>query len=165
MDELFGKIGQKTELSKPKTGFIQLKTGDYVVHEQYGIGVCEGSDRITVNGITRDYVVLRYRDGGKLFVPIDQMDMLTKFSGGETPKLNKLGGDEFKKTKEKAKASIRKLAFDLLKLYQEREKQKGYKYSPDTPWQREFEENFEYDLTDDQDRAVREIKDDMEKGA
>ena len=127
-------------------------------------GVCEGSDRITVNGITRDYVVLRYRDGGKLFVPIDQMDMLTKFSGGETPKLNKLGGDEFKKTKEKAKASIRKLAFDLLKLYQEREKQKGYKYSPDTPWQREFEENFEYDLTDDQDRAVREIKDDMEKG-
>jgi transcription-repair coupling factor (superfamily II helicase) len=164
MDELFGKIGQKTELSKPKTGFIQLKTGDYVVHEQYGIGVCEGSDRITVNGITRDYVVLRYRDGGKLFVPIDQMDMLTKFSGGETPKLNKLGGDEFKKTKEKAKASIRKLAFDLLKLYQEREKQKGYKYSPDTPWQREFEENFEYDLTDDQDRAVREIKDDMEKG-
>lgn len=97
-------------------------------------------------------------------MPIDQMDMLTKFSGGETPKLNKLGGDEFKKTKEKAKASIRKLAFDLLKLYQEREKQKGYKYSPDTPWQREFEENFEYDLTDDQDRAVREIKDDMEKG-
>lgn len=96
-------------------------------------------------------------------MPIDQMDMLTKFSGGETPKLNKLG-DEFKKTKEKAKASIRKLAFDLLKLYQEREKQKGYKYSPDTPWQREFEENFEYDLTDDQDRAVREIKDDMEKG-
>lgn len=163
-EELFGRLQRKTNVYHSKKIFKQLNAGDFVVHEVHGIGLCEGTEQIEAAGITKDYVVLRYRDGDRLYVPIDQMDLLTKFSGGETPRLNKIGGKEFEKSKEKAKASVKKLAIDLLQLYTEREKQKGFKYAKDTVWQREFEENFEYELTDDQERAVDDIKKDMENG-
>lgn len=163
-DELFGKTGERKETYRPKTGFAQLKPGDYVVHEVHGIGICEGTEKLTASGIQKDYVVLRYRDGDKLYVPVDQMELLTKFSGGETPRLNKIGGKEFAKVKEKTRASVRKLAIDLMQLYAEREKQKGFVYSKDTVWQKEFEDNFEFDLTPDQEKAVADVKSDMEKG-
>ncbi|MEG1613603.1 MAG: transcription-repair coupling factor [Clostridia bacterium] len=163
-DELFGRGRLRIGAIKPKKGFIQLKAGDYVVHSVHGIGICEGTDKLKTDTIEKDYVVLRYRDGDKLYVPIDQMDMLTKFTGGETPRLNKIGGKEFAKTKERVKLSVKKLAIDLLELYSQREKQKGFKYSADTIWQKEFEDKFEFDLTDDQVSAVSDIKSDMEKG-
>lgn len=163
-EELFGRGDRKKEVYKSKSTFKQLKAGDYVVHEVHGVGYCEGTEKLTANGIMKDYVVLRYRDGDRLYVPIDQMDLLTKFTGGETPRLNKIGGKEFARVKEKAKASVKKLAFDLLALYKDRERQKGFKYSADTVWQREFEDKFEFELTDDQEKAVAEIKRDMEKG-
>jgi transcription-repair coupling factor (mfd) len=163
-EELFGKSSVERNISKPKKGFIPLKAGDYVVHSTHGVGVCEGTEKLKIGDIHKDYVILRYRDGDKLYVPIDQMDMLTRFTGAETPRLNKIGGKEFAKTKEKVKASVKKLAFDLLELYAAREKQRGFKYSSDTVWQKEFEDNFEFELTDDQNTAVADIKADMEKG-
>lgn len=163
-EELFGKSRNKNISLKPKKEFIALKTGDYVVHNVHGIGYCEGTEKIKANEIFKDYVVLTYRDGDKLYVPIDQMDMLTRFTGAEVPRLNKIGGKEFQKTKDKVKQSVKKLAIDLLQLYSEREKQKGFKYSLDTVWQQEFEDKFDYELTDDQSSAVADIKSDMEKG-
>ncbi len=163
-EELFGKNRNRRGFSKPKRETVQIKAGDYVVHTVHGIGYCEGTEKLNAAGIIKDFVVLRYKDGDKLYVPIDQMDMLSKFTGGETPRLNKIGGKEFAKTKEKVKQSVKKLAIDLLQLYSEREKQKGHIYPPDTAWQKEFEDKFEFELTDDQATAVAEIKSDMEKG-
>lgn len=141
------------------------KVGDYVVHSFHGIGVCEGVTKLSGNFGTKDYVVVRYRDNDKLYVPIDQMDMLDKFSGAETPKkLSKIGGVEFAKVKEKVKASVKKIAFDLLTLYAEREKKKGFVYSKDTDLQVEFENSFPYTETEDQLISISEIKADMEQG-
>lgn len=141
------------------------KVGDYVVHSFHGIGICEGVTKLSGNFGTKDYVVVRYRDGDKLYVPIDQMNMLDKFSGAEAPKrLSKIGGQEFAKVKEKVKASVKKLAFDLLTLYAEREKKKGFAYSKDTDLQVEFENSFPYTETEDQLVSISEIKQDMEQG-
>ena len=112
----------------------------------------------------KEYVVLRYRDGDVLYVATDQMDNLQKFVGEEHPKLNKIGGKEFAREKDKVKKSVRKLAVDLLKLYAEREKKKGHVYSPDTVWQKEFEDGFEYEETADQLKAIEAVKQDMEQG-
>lgn len=141
------------------------KVGDYVVHSFHGIGICEGVTKLSGNFGTKDYVVVRYRDGDKLYVPIDQMNMLDKFSGAEAPKrLSKIGGQEFAKVKEKVKSSVKKLAFDLLALYAEREKKKGFAYSKDTDLQVEFENSFPYTETEDQLVSISEIKQDMEQG-
>lgn len=164
IEELFGKKRERSISIKPKKDFKPIKEGDYVVHSVHGIGFCQGTEKIQANDIFKDYVVLTYREGDKLYVPIDQMDMLTRFSGVETPRLNKIGGKEFKRTKDKVKRSVKKLAIDLLQLYAERESQRGFKYSNDTVWQKEFEDKFEFDLTDDQISAVYDIKTDMEKG-
>lgn len=145
-------------------GFIAPKAGDYVVHRVHGIGFCEGT-RVMKNGeFEREYVVIRYRDGDMLYVPTDQMDNLQKFVGEENPPLNKMGGKEFAREKEKVKKSVRKLAVNLVELYAKREKQKGYKYGADTVWQKEFEDAFEYEETADQLKAIEEIKRDMEEG-
>ncbi len=145
--------------------FTLPRKGDYVVHEVHGIGRCLGIEKIEFQGIMRDYVVIEYRDGGQLQLPIDQLDRLSRYAGSERePRLSKLGGKEFEKIKKEVAKSVKKLAIDLVKLYAEREKLKGYKYEPDTDEQRRFEEAFPYEETPDQLRAVREIKQDMEQG-
>lgn len=145
--------------------FSVPKVGDYVVHNFHGIGICEGVQKLSGNFGTKDYVVVRYRDDDRLYVPIDQMDMLDRYSGAEAPKrLSKIGGVEFGKVKEKVKASVKKLAFDLLQLYAAREARKGYVYAPDNELQIEFENSFPYTETEEQLISTSEIKQDMESG-
>ncbi len=151
-------------ISLPKTQFTAPKAGDYVVHRVHGIGLCEGTTIMRAGEFDKEYVVLRYRDGDVLYVATDQMDNLQKFVGEEHPKLNKIGGKEFAREKDKVKKSVRKLAVDLLRLYAEREKKKGHVYSPDTVWQKEFEDSFEYEETADQLKAIDAVKQDMEQG-
>lgn len=162
-EELVGKPKQ-ISVFKQKRQLITPKRGDYVVHEVHGIGICEGTERLKISDIEKDYVVLRYREGDTLYVPVDQLDMLEKYSGDENPKLNKIGGKEFARQKDKVKQSVKKLAIDLVTLYNERQKLKGYAYAPDSELQQEFEDAFEFDETDDQLEAVKAIKDDMEHG-
>lgn len=151
-------------ITVPKTQFTAPKAGDYVVHRVHGIGLCEGTTIMKAGEFEKEYVVLRYRDGDVLYVATDQMDNLQKFVGEEHPKLNKIGGKEFAREKDKVRKSVRKLAVDLLKLYAEREKKKGHVYSPDTVWQKEFEDGFEYEETADQLKAIEAVKQDMEQG-
>lgn len=152
-----GIVPQKTKFNAPKAG-------DYVVHRVHGIGLCEGTTLMKTGEFEREYIVLKYRDGDRLYVATDQMSNLQKFVGEENPSLNKLGGREFEREKQKVKKSIRKLAVNLLELYAKREKQKGFTYSTDTVWQREFEDEFEYEETADQLKAISDIKHDMENG-
>lgn len=147
-----------------KSKFIAPKAGDYVVHRIHGVGLCEGTTRMKAGEFEREYVVIRYKDGDKLYVATDQMNNLQKFIGEEHPALNKLGGKEFEKEKEKVRKSVRKLAVNLIELYARREKQRGFKYSEDTVWQKEFEDSFEYEETADQLKAIADIKNDMQTG-
>ncbi len=140
------------------------KVGDYVVHKVHGIGLCEGTTILKTGEFEKEYIVLKYRDGDLLYVATDQMNNLQKFVGEENPTLNKIGGKEFEREKEKVRKSVRKLAINLVELYAKREKQRGYKYEKDTIWQKEFEDNFEYEETQDQLKAIADIKDDMESG-
>lgn len=147
------------------TSFVDLKEGDYVVHENHGIGQYIGMERLTVGDVTRDYLHIRYQGGDKLYIPTDQMDMLQRYIGNSdtAPKVNKLGGREWQKAKTKARGSVREMAEDLLKLYAQRSKEKGYAFSPDSPWQWEMESDFPYEETPDQLDAILDIKKDMEK--
>lgn len=161
--ECVGK--RRAEESKSqKQKFIAPKAGDYVVHRVHGIGLCEGTTIMKVGEFEKEYIVLKYRDGDVLYVATDQMNNLQKFIGEENPTLSKMGGKEFAREKEKVKKSVRKLAVNLVELYAKREKQKGFKYSEDTIWQKEFEDNFEYEETADQLKAIADIKQDMESG-
>jgi transcription-repair coupling factor (superfamily II helicase) len=146
--------------------FTDLKVGDFVVHENHGIGQYIGIEKLTVGGLTRDYLNIKYGGNDKLYIPTDQLDMIQKYIGGEDklPKLNKLGSAEWSKTKSKAQHSIQALAIDLLKLYAERQQKIGFSFSADTRWQKEFEDMFPYEETDDQLRCIEEIKRDMEDG-
>lgn len=145
--------------------FSVPKVGDYVVHEKHGIGICEGVTKLSGNFGTKDFVVVSYRDNDKLYVPIDQMDLLDRFSGAERPKkLSKIGGVEFSAVKEKVKKKIKEMAFDLLELYAKRESRKGFVYNRDDMVQREFENAFPYTETEDQLVSISEIKKDMESG-
>lgn len=144
--------------------FSVPKVGDFVVHNIHGIGVCEGVTTLSGSFGTKDYVVVGYRDGDKLYVPIDQLDMLERFSGAESPtKLSKIGGTEFGAVKERVKSNIKKIAFDLLKLYAERESRKGFAFVKDDEIQLEFENSFPYTETEDQLKAIKEVKADMER--
>ncbi len=144
--------------------FTAPKAGDYVVHRVHGVGLCEGTVIMRTGDFDREYIVLKYRDGDTLYVATDQMSNLQKFVGEEHPALNKLGGKEFEREKEKVRASVRKLAVNLIDLYAKREKQSGFKYSEDTVWQKEFEDAFEYEETADQLKAIDDVKRDMEQG-
>lgn len=151
--------------ARKRSVFTIPKTGDYVVHEGHGIGRCMGVKREKTGSIDRDYVVLQYAGEAKLFVPIDQMDRLSRYSGSDIqPKLSQLGGRAFEKLKASVKASIKEMAINLLELYSERQKSKGHKYQPDNELQQLFENEFPYTETPDQLTAVKEIKADMEKG-
>ena len=162
--DLFAKQNATNILSANRQDvFTVPKVGDYVVHAVHGIGVCEGVTKLSGNLGTKDYVVVRYRDGDKLYVPTTHMNLLDRFAGGETPKkLSKIGGQEFEKVKAKVKESVKKLAFDLVELYAKRENLKGYPFSADNMVQKEFENSFAYTETQDQLTSVAEIKKDMQ---
>lgn len=164
-DELQGRADSgKKSAAKKRQAFIVPVKGDYVVHEKHGIGICEGIIPVETKSGTRDYCVVLYKDGDKLYLPVDQMNTLEKYTGGGTPSIHKLGGKEFERVKERVKKSIKALAVDLVDLYGKRAKIKGHRYQPDTVWQKELEESFEFTETDDQLIAVSEIKEDMESG-
>ena len=164
--------GAKSANGRPKkqqgskiASFTDLNVGDYVVHETHGIGIYQGTKRLTSEGASRDYLLVQYLGSDKLYIPVDHLDRIQKYIGGgesAAPKLSRLGGKDWDKQKAKVRESLKELAFDLVKLYAERQKNKGYAFGPDTPWQQEFEENFPYDETPDQLQATEEIKRDME---
>ncbi len=144
--------------------FTDISPGDYVVHQTHGIGKYEGIQKLTVEGVTKDYLKIAYQGTDNLYVPVDQLDLLYKYIGGTDKKVhvNKLGGVEWSNTKARVKKSAADLAEHLIKLYAEREQTKGFAFSTDTPWQREFEDNFGYIETPDQMRSIDEVKKDME---
>ena len=147
------------------SAFTDLKVGDYVVHENHGVGQFMGVVRLASDGTYRDFLHIRYHGTDKLYVPTDQLDRVQKYIGseGEAPKLNRLSGGEWQRQKSKVRQSIKDIAGDLLKLYAQREAVPGYAFEADTPWQREFEDNFPYEETPDQMAAIEDIKRDMEK--
>lgn len=163
------KAGIKKKKKKKKKGakiesFLELKVGDYVVHENSGVGKYTGIEQIGINGIKKDYLKIVYQGGDNLYVPIDQMDKVQKYIGGdvEKVKINKLGSPEWTKAKRKVKKEIEDMTKDLIELYAKRESRKGFKYSKDTIWQQEFESKFPYQETDDQLKAIKETKADMQ---
>ncbi len=161
------RIRSKNTDAKSKIrSFDDISPGDYVVHRTHGIGQYTGIKQLTVDGITKDYIKIKYRSDDYLYLPTNQLDMLHKYMGHEVGKvkLNKLGGTEWTKTTAKVKDSVKELADSLIKLYAERSKEKGHLFPPDTPWQVQFEENFPYDETDDQLTAISDVKKDMEEG-
>ena len=148
-----------------KVVFADLRAGDYVVHKTQGIGLYIGVNTITtVDGITKDYIKVKYKNDDVLYVPTDMLDNIRKYvgAGEREPKLNKLGSKEWANTKAKVKNNLREVARDLIELYAKRQKAKGYMFSKDTPWQRQFEDNFPYQETADQLRCIEEVKKDME---
>ncbi len=160
----------KTKAIKAPSGeklaaFTDLSVGDYVVHESHGIGRYMGTVRLSSEGTMRDFLHIQYLGADKLYVPTDQLDRVQKYIGseGEAPKLNRLSGGEWQKQKAKVKASIREIAGELVKLYAARAKADGHAFGQDTPWQREFEDSFEFEETPDQVTAIDDIKRDMEK--
>ncbi len=144
--------------------FNDISAGDYVVHRAHGIGQYIGTQKITVGGITKDYLKIQYKGTDSLYVPVEQIDILYKYIGSTEShvKLNKLGGAEWNKTKAKVKESTAEMAKQLVALYKAREQMEGYAFSGDTPWQRDFENTFDYQETDDQLRSIEEVKKDME---
>ncbi len=148
---------------------LELQAGDPVVHETHGVGRFAEMMQRTVQGAVRDYLVLEYapskrgHPGDRLFVPMDQLDQLTRYVGSESPALDKMGGAEWNKRKTKARKAVREISAELIKLYAARQATKGHAFSPDTPWQRELEDAFSYVETPDQLSAIEEVKADMEK--
>ena len=142
--------------------FEDLKTGNYVVHHQHGVGRYEGMVKRAIGGVERDYLLISYKGGDKLYVPSDQIDTLRQYVGGEAPKLHRLGGSDFAKTKSKVRSAVREIAQELVVLYQKRVNAEGHSFAQDTPWQAEMEEAFPYVETPDQRTAIDEIKRDME---
>jgi len=163
-DDVIRKTERKKSAARKRQAFVMPVKGDYVVHDTHGIGLSEGVEQVVTRSGKRDYYIVLYKGGDKLFLPVDQLDSLEKYTGGGTPALHKLGGKEFERIKERVKASIQKMAFDLVGLYEKRLNVKGHKYQPDTVWQKELEDSFEFTETDDQLIAIAEIKEDMEKG-
>ncbi len=142
---------------------LQLRPGDYVVHEQHGVGRYVEMVSRTVQGATREYLVLEYARGDRLFVPTDQLEEITRYVGGEAPTLHRLGGSDWAKAKSKARKAVKQIAGELIRLYSARMATPGHAFAPDTPWQRELEDAFPYVETADQLAAIEEVKRDMEK--
>jgi transcription-repair coupling factor (superfamily II helicase) len=142
---------------------LQLRAGDPVVHEQHGVGRYLEMIQRTVAGATREYLILEYAKGDKLFVPTDQLEQVTRYVGGEAPSLDRLGGSDWAKRKGRAKKAVREIAAGLIQLYAARTSAPGHAFGPDTPWQRELEDAFPYVETPDQLEAINEVKADMEK--
>jgi transcription-repair coupling factor (superfamily II helicase) len=150
---------------KPIKTFTDIRKGDYVVHENHGIGKFIGVEQLTIQKVKKDYLKIKYAGEDMLYVPVEQMDMIQKYIGadGAAPRINKLSGGEWKKVKAKAKAAIVNMAKELLEISAERQTRGGYAFAADSIWQREFEDLFPYEETTDQLRCIKEIKEDMEK--
>ncbi|MEI3524768.1 MAG: CarD family transcriptional regulator [Eubacteriales bacterium] len=163
--DLFGKNQKKKKKKTAYEGrkdpeFSQLAVGDYVIHENHGLGIYKGTERIEVSGVAKDYMKITYGDGGNLYIPVTQMNLVQEYAGSdaEKPKLNRLGGAEWHKTKTKVRGAVREIAQDLVRLYAARQNEKGFVYSEDSVWQKEFEEQFPYEETEDQMRAIEAVK-------
>ena len=158
-----GYIRRRKQPQSKKIDPNKMKPGDFVVHRNHGIGLFQNIQKLNINGETRDYLVIKYIDG-KLSVAADQLGSLGRYrnSNSKTPKISKLGGSSWNKIKEKAKKSVKKVAIDLIKLYAERSREKGFKFPNDGPWQSELEDSFPYPLTHDQAKATFQVKSDME---
>ncbi len=170
-DELFGREHRRHRKTSFKEGtpilsLIDLKEGDYVVHVSHGIGLYAGIRRLDIDGKPQDFLVLDYADGGRLYVPTYQIDLVQKYIGGQEDRklrLDKLGGTSWERVKAKVKASIEQMAGELLELYAIRESREGHAFPADTPWQKEFDVLFPYEETPDQQKAIEEVKRDMER--
>lgn len=167
--DIFGQE-QKKKKKKNYSGsriqdFAELSIGDFVVHEKHGLGIYRGIEKVEVDRIVKDYIKIEYRGGSNLYIPATQLDCLQKYSGADAskaPKLNKLGTQEWNKTKSKVRGAVKNIAKELVELYAVRQEKEGYVCGPDTVWQREFEEMFPYEETEDQLSAIEDAKRDME---
>lgn len=166
--DIFGRKKKKKKRKKYEgqriQDFAELKPGDYVVHENHGIGVYKGIEKIEVEKIVKDYMKIVYAEGGVLYIPVAQMDLIQKYAGADAkkPRLNKLGTIQWGKTKSQVKKAVQIVAKDLVELYAVRQQSEGFVYGPDTVWQKEFEEMFLFEETDDQLQAIEDTKHDME---
>lgn len=167
--EIFGEDKKVKKATTKNKGsriniFTDLNVGDYVVHQSHGVGQYVGINKLEVDGVKKDYLKIKYQQGDFLYIPTNQLDLIQKYIGSESkmPKLNKLGGTDWTKTKNRVKESLKELAGELIKLYAQRQSVKGYSFSKDTVWQRQFEDIFPYEETDDQLKCIEEIKKDME---
>ena len=161
-----GKSAKRPKNAKEITGITDLNPGDYIVHATHGIGVFEGIHKIEMHGVTKDYIKVKYAKGDMLYVPVTQLDMVSKYIGpreDSSVRLSRLGGSDWQKAKAKVRRAVKDIANDLIKLYAQRMNVKGYAFPPDDDMQRDFESRFEFDETDDQLRCIEEIKADMEK--
>lgn len=167
--DIFGKNKRKKKRRTTYEGrkiqsFSELKPGDYVVHENHGLGIYQGIEKIEVDKISKDYMKISYAKGGNLYIPATQLDLIQKYAGSDSkkPKLNRLGTQEWTKTKAKVRGAVKEIAKDLVELYAARQNQDGFVYGEDTVWQKEFEEMFPYEETEDQLLAINAVKKDME---
>ena len=168
--DIFGQEQKKKKKKKNYSGsriqdFAELSIGDFVVHEKHGLGIYRGIEKVEVDRIVKDYIKIEYRGGSNLYIPATQLDCLQKYSGADAskaPKLNKLGTQEWNKTKSKVRGAVKNIAKELVELYAVRQDKEGYVCGPDTVWQREFEEMFPYEETEDQLSAIEDAKRDME---
>lgn len=166
--DIFGRKKKKKRRKKYEgqkiQNFTELKSGDYVVHENHGIGIYKGIEKIEVEKVVKDYMKIAYADGGVLYIPVAQMDLIQKYAGADAkkPKLNKLGTIQWGKTKSQVKKAVQAVAEDLVELYAARQQSEGFVYGPDTVWQKEFEEMFPFEETEDQIQAIEDTKHDME---
>ncbi|MFI6350569.1 transcription-repair coupling factor [Streptomyces sp. NPDC050560] len=165
-----GREGQRMPVRRRKTiDPLTLEPGDFIVHEQHGVGRYVEMVQRTVQGATREYLVVEYapakrgQPGDRLYIPTDQLEQITKYVGGEAPTLHRLGGADWTKTKARAKKAVKEIAADLIRLYSARMAAPGHAFAPDTPWQRELEDAFPYAETPDQLTTIAEVKEDMEK--
>ncbi len=169
--DIFG-AGRKKRRKREKTGGVridalsELSTGDLVVHESHGIGVYRGIEHIEREGVGKDYIKIEYADGGNLYLPATKLELVQKYAGGsgKKPKLNRLGGTEWQNTKKRVTRAVNDIAGELIELYAKRFSGQGFRYSEDTVWQKEFEELFPYEETEDQINAIEAVKADMESG-
>ncbi|MDI9509821.1 MAG: transcription-repair coupling factor, partial [Bacillota bacterium] len=167
--DIFGAERKKKKKKVSKDGkkiqsFTELTPGDYIIHENHGLGIYRGIEKIEVDKVTKDYIKIEYGDGGVLYILATGLDVIQKYSGSESrkPKLNKLNSVEWKNTKARVKGAVKEIAKELVELYAKRRENQGYIFGPDTVWQKEFEEAFPYEETDDQLRAIEATKKDME---
>ncbi len=167
--DIFGRDKKKKKKKKHYEGshiasFSELKPGDYVVHESHGLGIYRGLGKVAVDKTVKDYIKIEYAAGGNLYIPATQLDLIQKYADSKArkPKLHRLGGAEWNRTKTRVRSAVKEIAGDLVKLYAARQERSGYRYGPDTVWQKEFEEMFPFEETEDQLQAIEATKRDME---